>query len=261
MKNNRILSIIILLVLTILTTTSCVSKKKIIYLQDVDSNLSANTSSDFENYIVKDDILRIFVTSADMESVQSFNQVISQATNNGVNVAGQGALQTYLVDSEGNINFPLLGVVNTSGLTRIEFQKKLQTQIFKYVTDAQVDVRIMNYKVTIIGEVNRPGTYKINDNRITLLQAIGLAGDLTIYGKRENIIVLRDYDGIQKSTRVDITNANFIYSPYYYLKQNDTVIVEPNGPQIQSSGYNRYAGTVISIASFLISIAILLTRN
>nr|WP_042293834.1 polysaccharide biosynthesis/export family protein [Nonlabens ulvanivorans] len=240
--------------------TSCVSKKDIIYVQDIDTALSESKSSKYDAVITNDDILKIIVTSENMESVQPFNQVVSPVVNNELSIRSQETLQSYLVDDEGFINYPLLGKVKASGYTRIELQDHLKTQMLLYVKDAVVDVRILNYKITLLGEVNRPGTYKVDDNRITLLQAIGLAGDLTVYGRRDNIVVIRDMNGIQTSTRVNLTSADFIYSPFYYLNQNDTIIVEPNGAQIQASGFNRNISVYVSIASLLLTTVVVFSN-
>ncbi len=124
-----------------------------------------------------------------------------------------------------------------------------------------VDIRIVNFKVTVLGEVNRPGTFTLDYNRITLLQVIGTAGDLTIYGNRKNVTVLRDVNGIQTTSTVDLTSASFIDSDFYYLQQNDVVVVEPNYAQIQAAGFNRNASLFVSIASVLLSLIVIISRN
>ena len=204
-----------LFVLCITMMSSCVPKKKILYLQDIDTSLTTNELN-YKSLIKKDDILRIMVTSENMELVQPFNQFISATNQSSLNGAGQQAV---------------------------------------------VDVRIVNFKVTVLGEVNRPGTFNLDYNRITLLQVIGQAGDLTIYGNRKNITVLRDVDGVQTSHRVDLTNSDFIDSEFYYLQQNDVVVVEPNYAQVQAAGFNRNASLFVSIASVLISLIVIISRN
>ena len=160
---------------------SCVSKNKILYLQDIDTSLTKNELN-YKSLIKKDDILRITVTSENMELVQPFNQFVSPTNQSNLNVVGQGQLFGYLVDNNGDIVFPLLGSVYAAGKTREEMTVFLQSRIREgFVKDAVVDVRIVNFKVTVLGEVNRPGTFNLDYNRITLLQVIGQAGDLTIY--------------------------------------------------------------------------------
>jgi polysaccharide export outer membrane protein len=251
-----------LLILCITLISSCVPKKKILYLQDIDTSLTTNELN-YKSLIKKDDILRIMVTSENMELVQPFNQFISPTNQSSLNGAGQqGQLFGYLVDNNGEIVFPLIGSIEAAGKTREEMTEFLQSLLReKFVKDAVVDVRIVNFKVTVLGEVNRPGTFNLDYNRITLLQVIGQAGDLTIYGNRKNITILRDVDGVQTSHRVDLTNSDFIDSEFYYLQQNDVVVVEPNYAQVQAAGFNRNASLFVSIASVLISLIVIISRN
>jgi polysaccharide export outer membrane protein len=237
-------------VLCMILMSSCVSKKKILYLQDIDSSLTTNELN-YKSLIKKDDILRITVTSENMELVQPFNQFISATNQNSLEGAGQqGQLFGYLVDNNGEIVFPVIGSIEAAGKNREEMTEFLQSILReKFVKDAVVDVRIVNFKVTVLGEVNRPGTFNLDYNRITLLQVIGQAGDLTIYGNRKNITILRDVDGVQTSHRVDLTNSDFIDSEFYYLQQNDVVVVEPNYAQVQAAGFNRNASLYVSVAS------------
>jgi polysaccharide export outer membrane protein len=249
-------------VLCMILMSSCVSKKKILYLQDIDSSLTTNELN-YKSLIKKDDILRITVTSENMELVQPFNQFISATNQNSLEGAGQqGQLFGYLVDNNGEIVFPVIGSIEAAGKNREEMTEFLQSLLReKFVKDAVVDVRIVNFKVTVLGEVNRPGTFNLDYNRITLLQVIGQAGDLTIYGNRKNITILRDVDGVQTSHRVDLTNSDFIDSEFYYLQQNDVVVVEPNYAQVQAAGFNRNASLYVSVASILISLIVIISRN
>ena len=146
------------------------------------------------------------------------------------------------------------------GLNRQELAAKLKDQIAAYVQDPIVNVRIVNFEVSVLGEVNRPGTFDIRDEYLSLPKALGLAGDLTIYGQRNNVLVMREENGVKTHAYLDLTDASVINSPYYYLKQNDVVYVEPNGAQRQSASYNRNAGVYISIASVLISLIVLITK-
>jgi polysaccharide export outer membrane protein len=251
-----------LLLLFITLISSCVSPKKIIYLQDLDSSLPTQELN-YTSIIKKDDILRITVASENMELVQPFNQMINTTNQNNLNAMAQQQLFGYLVDNDGAIVFPILGVMQAAGQTRKELTDRIQTQIREggFVKDAVVDIRIVNFKVTVLGEVNRPGTFTLDYNRITLLQVIGTAGDLTIYGNRKNVTVLRDVNGIQTTSTVDLTSASFIDSDFYYLQQNDVVVVEPNYAQIQAAGFNRNASLFVSIASVLLSLIVIISRN
>ncbi|AUC80549.1 sugar transporter [Nonlabens sp. MB-3u-79] len=231
-------------------------------MQDIDTSLTTNELN-YKSLIKKDDILRITVTSENMELVQPFNQFIGPTNQGSLNGAGQqGQLFGYLVDNNGEIVFPLLGSIIAAGKTREEITEFLQSVLReKFVKDAVVDVRIVNFKVTVLGEVNNPGTFNLDYNRITLLQVIGQAGDLTIYGNRKNLTILRDLDGVQTSHRVDLTNSDFIDSEFYYLQQNDVVVVEPNYAQVQAAGFNRNASLYVSVASVLISLIVIISRN
>jgi polysaccharide export outer membrane protein len=250
-----------LLVLCITLLSSCVPKKKILYLQDIDTSLTKNELN-YKSLIKKDDILRITVTSENMELVQPFNQFINPTNQSNLNTVGQAQLFGYLVDNKGEITFPVIGSIEAAGKTREEMTEFLQSILRdRFVKDAVVDVRIVNFKVTVLGEVNRPGTFNLDYNRITLLQVIGQAGDLTIYGNRKNITILRDVDGVQTSHRVDLTNSDFINSDFYYLQQNDVVVVEPNYAQVQAAGFNRNASLFVSIASVLISLIVIISRS
>jgi polysaccharide export outer membrane protein len=252
----------VLLFLSIIFLNSCVSPQKIIYLQDVDSSLTTQELH-YKSLIKKDDILRITVASENMELVQPFNQTVNATNQNGLNAMGQQQLFGYLVDNDGAIVFPVLGVMQAAGKTRKELTDSIQAQIREggFVNDAVVDIRIVNFKVTVLGEVNRPGTFTLDYNRITLLQVIGTAGDLTIYGNRKNVTVLRDVNGIQTTSKVDLTSASFIDSDFYYLQQNDVVVVEPNYAQIQAAGFNRNASLFVSIAALLLSVIVIISRS
>jgi polysaccharide export outer membrane protein len=217
----------------------------------------------YTSVIKKDDILRITVNSENMLLVQPFNQMLGDVNQNSLNAGGQQQLSGYLVDNKGAIVFPILGVIQAAGKTRKELTNSIQAQIREggFVNDAVVDVRVVNFKVTVLGEVNEPGTFTLDHNRITLLQAIGTAGDLTIYGNRKNIKVLRDVNGIQTTYQVDLTSASFIDSDFYFLQQNDVVVVEPNYAQIQAAGVNRNASLFVSIAALLLSVIVIISRS
>ena len=259
MKNIFYKSLLVLIVA--LTFTSCVPKSKILYVQDIDTALTTRELN-YESIIKKDDILRIIVTSENMKLVQPFNQVVNPTSNNDLTITSQNKLLGYLVNNDGNISFPLLGNIAAAGVSRKDLTDTIQNRLrAEYVKDATVDLRVVNFKVTVLGEVNRPGNHLFDHNRITLLQAIGTAGDLTIYGNRKNVTVIRDVDGVQKVHKLDLTTSEFIDSDYYYLQQNDAVIVEPNNAQVQAAGFNRNASLYVSVASVLLSLIVILSRN
>lgn len=249
-------------VLILFTASSCVSGKKITYYQNMEALGKEVDAAKNSLKIKSNDLLTINVAAENLESVQPFNLpvVAMGGGNDPLKASGTSQLQTYLVDSEGNIEFPLLGTVAVQGLNRTELSDKLQQEISKYVQNPIVNVRITNFQVTVLGEVARPGTFSIPDEQLSLNKALGLAGDLTIYGKRDNVLVIREADGKKTYEYLDLTDSNTLNSDFYYLQQNDVVYVEPNNAQKQGAAYNRNASVYISIASVLISLMILITK-
>jgi polysaccharide export outer membrane protein len=243
--------------IVLLSLVSCASREQIVYLN---GDYSSQKSSNYETRIQPDDVLYIFVSADDAESAVPFNmQSESGAGISGGNVVSQ-IKQQYLVDNKGNIKFPIIGELKMSGLTRLEAIALLAEKIKPYINDPIIYFRIINFKVTVLGEVKVPGAISIDSERITLLEALGKAGDLTIKGKRENIKVIREIDGATTINEIDITKTDFINSPYYYLAQNDVVYVEPNKVQINSSAYGPSTALTITIISFLLTTSLILLK-
>lgn len=170
--------------------------------------------------------------------------------------------QLYLVDDKGFIDFPVLGKILVGNKTKEEIVQELQTKISREVKNPIVNLRIMNYKVSVQGEVKMPGTHRITSERITLLEALSLSGDLTTYGRRDNIVILREENGEVNSHRIDLTKADFINSDFYYLKQNDVVYVEPNKVAVNSSAVGPNISIYLSAISLLLTtVAIILTNS
>lgn len=254
--------IILPLVAATVLLTSCASREKIAYYQNIDNTEIVNKK--FETKIKTDDLLMILVSAQDPLAVQPFN-ITTNLSVNPVNQAGGGQMQQqqlYLVDDKGYIDFPTLGKIEVGNKTKEQIVQDLQLKISKYVKNPIVNLRIMNYKVTVQGEVKMPGVHRVNSERITLPEALSLSGDLTTYGKRDNIVVLREENGEVKSHRVDITKADFINSDFYYLKQNDVVYVEPNKVAVNSSAVGPNISIYLSAVSLLLTtIAIILTNS
>ena len=264
-------SIFVLLInLVFILLNSCTSKKKLDYLQNIESVALEASMKNAKSTIQPNDQLVIMVTAKDMDVVKPFNQNFSSGqilqyslpSNNApdqsqTSVSGP----TYVVDSQGNIEFPVIGKINTENKTTEELRDILKKEISKYVLNPQVSVRNTNYKITVLGEVNRPGTYNIPDAQTTLLEVLGFAGDLSIYGNREDILVLRNIDGTMTKERIDLTKADFINSPFFYLKQNDVIIVSPNETKQKSSRLDPNAGIYISVASIVVTILALIFKN
>lgn len=254
---NRIFQKLLFLLITIFLV-SCASREKIVYYNGSDTQ--SNNAFSFEPKIQPDDLLYIFVSAEDPEAATSFNiQFDQNGAMSGGSVVNQ-IKQQYLVDSKGYIQFPVIGSLKVSGFSRSDVVLMLKEKIKEYINEPIINFRIINYKVTVQGEVKTPGTFSIQTERITLPEALSMAGDLTIKGVRENIIIIREEQGVRTINRVDITKSDFINSPYYYLNQNDVVYVEPNKVQINSSAYGPSTTLAISIATLLITTTLILTR-
>ena len=242
---------------------SCASPKDVLLFQDIETLEEYSVSQRNNPTIREDDLLLITVSAPDMDAVRPYNLMIETRplyTNSNQNLSSSSQQQTYLVDSDGHIELPILGRQHVAGKTRAELVDHLRSIIIKDVKDPIVNVRIVNYKVTVLGEVNRPGSYTIDGERITLPEALGLAGDMTIYGKRKDVIVLREVGGKRTHEIIDLTSVESLNSDYYYLKQNDVVYVSPNSAQVQSSKFNRNATVYVSVASLLISVLVLVFK-
>ena len=254
MLKKNIVSLLVLLLLL----SSCASRKDLVYYQDIDS-VQMNNST-YQSLLQPDDLLTIIVRGENPEAVVAFNMPnISYNTNDQVGVEIQ-RLFTYLIDSENNINFPVIGKIKLGGLSRVDAEKALVKEISKYVINPKIDLRILNYKITVQGEVNKPGTYPITSERVTVLEALSIAGDLTVYGKRNNILLLREENGAKKVVRMDLTKSDFINSPYYYLRQNDVIYVEPNKTKINGAAVGPNTGIILSAVSLLVTVIALTIR-
>lgn len=243
--------------------SSCAPKSNHVYYQNIDNVLNNNKKlANFETRLQPDDLLMIIVSAEDVEAAAPFN-LINTMTSNPNNPAGSGQMQQqlYLIDSKGLIDFPKIGTLKLSGLTRTEAVNLIKEKVQKYINDPIVNLRIMNFKITVQGEVVRPGIHSINSERLTLPEAIALSGDMTIYGKKENVLIIRENNGKKTYNRVDMTKADFIDSPYYFLNQNDIVYIEPNKTRINSSAVGPNISIGISALSLLVTILALTIRK
>ena len=241
-----------------LVLVSCASKKDIIYLQNADSVKSSNEFSNYEPKLQNDDLLSIIVSAEQPELTVPFN--LPKIQGNYQLDSNQENIKTYLIDTNGFIEFPVIGKIKLAGQTKTDAVKALENKIREYITNPAVNLRILNYKISVIGEVNKPGSYKISSERITLLEALSQAGDLTIYGKRNNLLVIREIDSKMTYNRIDITKADFINSDFYYLSQNDVIVVEPNKTKINSSVIGPNSSVIIATISLLITSLLILSR-
>ncbi|MCB0755958.1 MAG: polysaccharide export protein [Flavobacteriales bacterium] len=212
----------------LMLSQSCITRKDISYFQDISDSLSVQKiTQGFEARIAAGDILSIHVSSLSAEASSFFN-VVGEETD-------QQVANTYLVDADGNIEMPLIGSVQVGGYTGIEAKENIKQKLDQYLVDPSVNVRIRNFKVTVLGEVKTPGVYTIPNEKITLIEAIGLAGDLTIFGKRVDVLVVREEAGERKFFKVDLRSKELFESDFYYLHSNDIIYVEPGKGKIASA--------------------------
>ena len=240
----------------VLLMTSCASKKKMIYLQGIEQTSTTEVVK-YEPKIQLDDLIYINISSESIEAAAPFNLrgEVGQA-------AGGNAVQfsSYLVDNQGEISLPILGKIKAAGLTKTELHDFLKIKLNEYLKDPILVVRVINFKVTVMGEVKSPGNFTLNSDRITIMEALAQAGDLTPVANRQNVLVVREESGIKSHYRVDLTDSELLKSPIYYLKQNDLIIVEPRFTKPESSVVGANLPLTISVISFLITITVLATR-
>lgn len=246
---------------------ACTSVKNIAYMQNIDRQLQDVALSDNQSYnatLKPGDLLSITVVSTEPEASRIYNLITPQlqtetlSISMGNQIYSQPALQSYLVDNDGNINFPVLGQIQVKDMTK----KELETYILEKLRPAFtkelpiVTIRINNYSINVLGEVAAPGKYTTVNERLTIFEGLALANDMTIYGKRDNVKVLReDSDGNKTYYTLNLNDKNVINSPAYFLQQNDVVYVEPNQSKSNSSKYGAAESYRISSISVLISLA------
>ncbi|GGI26925.1 polysaccharide biosynthesis/export family protein [Pedobacter mendelii] len=217
--------------------SSCSSTKNTVYFNNQQDAVLKASNLSSKNVIQPNDILSIAVTSLNPVATEIFNKpnnsYVSTSSVTGANLQSPG----YLVSNEGNIQFPVLGTMKITGLTTNELREKITTELLnkKLLVDPIVIVRQLNFKVSVLGEVGRPSVVNVPSEKISLLEALGLAGDITIYGKKDNVMIIREEDGVKKIKRVNLNTSEIFTSDYYYLKSNDIVYVEANKAKVASS--------------------------
>jgi polysaccharide export outer membrane protein len=220
--------------------SACMSTKKITYFQPASQELDEVIAKIKETYtpqIKEGDILSITVSSLSKEANEMFNPVVQVLNYNAqtVGTIAPNPVLGYTVDAAGNISLPLLGNMQVKGLTSTELSLKLTAQLQQYLESPTVVVRIANYTVSVLGEVARPAIYTIPNEQITLPEALALAGDLTIYGKRNNILIIREFEGTRQFARIDITKRDVFTSPFYYLRAGDLIYVEATSGKLTAT--------------------------
>lgn len=258
-KNIRFFAFAILFVSII----GCDTSKKIAYLQGFEElsvkQLNEQVTALHDAIIIPKDLLTITVITTDPEAARPFN-LTSPTYASGGGVIAQPSLQPYLVDNEGYINFPILGKINLGGLNKEEAEKKIEGLLKTYLKEEPVvTVSFQNYKISVIGEVKTPATFSIPNQKINIFEALALAGDMTIYGRRDNVKIIReDINGKKNIITLNLNNADVLFSPYYYLQQNDVVYVEPNNVVAQNSLIGPMTNLWVSVSSVLVSVASLM---
>ena len=261
MKKILILFGILLLATTLLS--SCGTTKQIAYLQNSDSIDFAQSRFLYDARIMPKDQITISVNTTTPEASVPFNLLLQNSYTQGRSVSSANStLMPYLVDNDGFINFPIVGRLKVGGLTKAEAEQLVTEKIRPYMAESEnpvVTVTMASYSVSVLGEVNHPGTFQVSREKITILEALAQAGDLTIYGVRDRVKLIReDATGKKSIETLNLCDANIINSPYYYLQQNDVVYVEPNKIKAQNSKVGQTTTLWFSATSILISLTSLL---
>jgi polysaccharide export outer membrane protein len=252
-----------LYIVLLLLFSSCVDSKKAIYFNNIRDTTFKSLGADIQQVIQKHDLLSISVSSLNPEATFIFNTpnvpTITTGSSTG-SAAGSTQMTGYLVNQEGTIQFPVLGTINVAGLTKKVLTDTITNRLVygKLLVDPIVTVRFLNFRVTVLGEVARPTVVSVPNERISILEALGIAGDLTIYAKRDNVLLIREENGNKMVKRVNLNSSEILSSPYYYLRTNDIVYVEPNTSRIASTERSQQ---LIPIAFSALSLLVVLFSN
>ena len=256
----------IFMLLAVVLLASCTSYKSVPYLQNSDKiNLESASLPLYDARIMPKDLLTIMVNTTDPQASAPFNlttQTSLNASSSNLYTTSQPVLQQYLVDNSGNINFPVLGTLHLGGLTKNQAEALITERLGAYLKETPVvTVRMVNYKISVMGEVTRPGTFTVNNEKINVLEALAMAGDLTIYGVRDNVKLIReDEQGRRNIYTLNLNDANLILSPYYYMQQNDILYVTPNEAKAKNSDIGSSTSLWVSATSIMVSIASLIVN-
>ncbi len=246
----------LLLILFIGLFVSCTTKRNLTYFSDLHQNDTFKTAivNAHEPKIQEGDILSITMSSLDAASNALFNAGVLQNFD-GRSSSGSTSLgkEGFLVGKDGAVNYPVIGKIKLSGYTISEAHEVLRNELLTYVKEPIVNIRYLNFKVTVIGEVNRPGSFTMDNDRVNVLEALGSAGDMTSFGLRENVLIIRETDGNRQMARLNLNSSTAFDSPFFYLQQNDLIYVQPDVKKEKQAGRDNYLlVTTMSVASFLI---------
>jgi len=251
---------IFIILLFMMALGSCSTRKEIVYFQGSEQLKNMKDVPEFEPVFEINDILHVKVTSLNAEVVEPFQMQTGGQSSGGGGNQQNPSLMGYLIDIDGNIQFPVLGKIEAAGKSRSELEAYLTDKIHAYVTDAVVAVRLLNFRVIVLGEAGSETVVNVENERISIPELFASVGGISYDGIRNNILVIREVDGVKSTGRVDMTQADVFSNPYYYLKQNDIVYVEPTYRKVKSAGFiTSYTG-LISLATTIFGIVILITR-
>ena len=254
----------ILIATTGIFLAGCSSYKKVPYMQDPETvNSYGKEIPLYDAKIMPKDLLSITVNTSDPRAAAPFNLTVQSPLNTNIKdmyTTSQPALQQYLVNNEGEIDFPVLGKIKVGGLTKNEAENMIREKLQPYLKETPiVTVRMANYKISVLGEVTQPGTFTVSNEKVNVLEALAMAGDMTIYGVRDNVKLIReDAQGKREIVMLDLTKSDLVLSPYFYLQQNDILYVTPNKTKAKNSDIGNTTSVVISATSILVSIASLI---
>ncbi len=245
---------IVVTLLAILLFSSCGTTQEVTYFQD--ESLAGYEPLDFNTDVVykTNDKISIIVSSLDPEAARPFNLPTISEGQSAIVTQGSTKMQTYLVDKFGNIEFPVLGQIKIGGLGRTEATELLKERLKEYLKNPIINIRLINFTVTVLGEVRNPGTFVLEDEKISLSEALGYAGDLTIYGRRDNVLLIRDNNGKKQYAKFDLTSISVLNNQSYYLAQDDVIYISPNKAKARSASYNQNTAVVISALAVLVSL-------
>jgi len=240
-------------------------------MQDIDQKATEIALVKQKNTLQPGDQLVITVMAKDIDIVKPFNQNYSSGQMLQGQISGNipptattlptTSGPTYIIDQQGDVDFPVLGKIGSKHLTLEEFKVKLLQRLTQYIKEPSVNIRLNNFKVSVMGEVVRPGEYVMADGKATFMSALGMAGDLTIYGNRNDILVVRTVDGKMEKARIDLTRSDFIESPYYNLMQGDVIYVSANKTRQIASKFGPQTAIYISVASVIVTILALVIKK
>lgn len=253
--NKKTETIYLSCLMVIIILSGCAARRDLVYFSNLNENGSVPASVQMDATISAGDILDVSVNSASLESNKLFLTVSNTSTT-------QSPFSGYTVSKDGMITMPLAGDLHVAGMTINQAQAFITTQLSKQIRDPKVGVRLINFKITVIGEVNKPASFTINSDKVNVLEALGMAGDMTVYGRRQDVLVIRQENGIKSIGKIDLNNIETVQSPYFYLKQNDIVYVAPDRSKAVEYSQNTRMMPLItaSISALAVLAAVLLKR-